>query len=387
MKLLKITALLATALLLMSGAELIFADPSDDAVAQAIQPFVDDGSTPGAVFLIGNKDKILDLKAVGHADLTTGQPLATDDVFAIASMSKPICATAVMMLVEAGKISVDDPVEKYLPEFKGQMIVDPKDPTRTPHAPLHPVTIRNLLTHTSGLPYSTPEEKPTLDGHTLHDAAVIYGHTPLQFEPGTRFFYSSAGINTAARIVEVVSGEPYEQFLQERLFTPLGMVDTTFWPTEAQLQRHPGFYKINATKTGLEATPSTRFIYPLSDRLHRFPIPASGLFSTASDMYRFCRMIANDGTYDGKTYLTPDSIHEMTTRQTPATLKQSYGFGWIVGPNFIEHDGSYHTHMKICAQSNLILILLQQIEGPSFKDEAKISRAFDAAAISAFGQK
>ena len=205
------------------------AEPSGE-LAKILQPYVDNHTIAGSVVAVASRDRLLDLEAVGYADLATKRPMTPDTLFGIASMGKSMAAAAVMMLVDEGKVKVDDPVEKYLPEFKGQSVIQPQGP---PRAPQHLATIRHLLTHTSGLPYSTPEEKPTLDGHPLPEAAAIYGRTPLQFEPGTKYLYSSAGINTAAHVVEVVSGMPFEDFLQKRLLDPLGMKDTTYWPTEA----------------------------------------------------------------------------------------------------------------------------------------------------------
>jgi CubicO group peptidase (beta-lactamase class C family) len=319
--------------LLARGGELA---PSDGGLARVVQPYVDNQTISGSVIVIASRERVLDVETVGFADLATKRPMTADTLFGIASMGKPMAATAVMMLVDEGKLKVDDAAEKYLPEFKGQMVVDPQEPARPPHAPQHPVTIRELLTHTSGLPYSTPEEKPTLDGHPLAEAAGFYGHTPLQFEPGTRYLYSSAGINTAARIVEVTSGMPYEDFLQQRLFGPLGMKDTTFWPSEAQLQRQALFYKANAAESGLAPAQPVRFTFPLSDRGHRYPIPGSGLFSTGLDLARYCQMMLNGGTWQGRRYLSPESFAQMTTRQTPASVPNAYGFGWQ-----IDKDGGF----------------------------------------------
>src|SRR5262249_1112701 len=157
--------------------------------------------------------------------------------------------------------------------------------------PKHPPTVRHLLSHTSGMPFRSAMEQPTLDRLTLRDCVLSYAMTPLGSEPGTEYQYSNAGINTAGRIIEVVSGMPYETFLQKRLFDPLGMKDTTFWPTEEQLKRLAKAYRPK-DKSGLEETTITQLQYPLADR-NRKPMPAGGLFSTASDVGRFCQMILN----------------------------------------------------------------------------------------------
>jgi len=177
----------------------------------------------------------------------------------LASQSKPLTASALMLLVDEGRVNLDDPVEKYLPEFKDQMLTVEQD---TEHVllrkPAHPITVREILSHTSGLPFSSPLEQPTLDGLPLREAVRSHAMLPLQFAPGTKYQYSNAGLNTAGRIIEVVSGIPYEQFMEERLFKPLGMKDTTFWPTAKQLKRLAKSYQPAPGKTGLEETPVTQ---------------------------------------------------------------------------------------------------------------------------------
>src|SRR5262245_22162734 len=155
--------------------------------------------------------------------------MKTDNVFWIASMSKPITAVGLMMLVDEGKVKLDDPVEKYLPEFKDQWLAAEQDKDHVLlKKPKHPITVRNILSHTSGMPFKSAMEEPTLDGLALRDAVRSYVLTPLQTEPDTKYQYSNAGINTAGRIIEVVGGMPYEDFMQKRLFDPLGMKDTMF---------------------------------------------------------------------------------------------------------------------------------------------------------------
>ncbi len=246
---------------------------------------------------MASKDKVLDLEAIGYADIAAKRPMRTDSLFWIASMTKPMTATALMMLVDEGKVKVDDPVEKYLPEFKGQMVVAEQDQDHVLlRNPSHPITVKEVLSHTSGLPFMSRVEGK-IERFPLREAAIVYALTPLNSEPGSKYLYSNAGINIAGRIIEVVSGMPYEEFMEKRLFGPLGMKDTTFWPSEEQLQRLAKSYKPNADKTGLEETPITSLTYPLVDR-KRNPCPAGGLFSTATDLSTFCRMILNGGAYE-----------------------------------------------------------------------------------------
>ena len=375
-------------LLALLGAGSSFAAGSPEAprnIATALQPFVDRHTLAGAVTLVATKDKVLDLEAVGFADIAAKKLLRTDALFWIASQSKPMTATALMMLVDEGKVNVDDPVEKYLPEFKGQMLLVESDAEhKLLRKPAHPIKVREILSHTSGLPFSSPMEKPTLDLLALRDAVRSYALGPLQTEPGSKYQYSNAGINTAGRIIEVVSGLAYEDFMQQRLFTPLGMKDTTFWPSERQVRRLAKSYKPNAAKDGLEEFAISQLKYPLSDRA-RQPMPAGGLFSTASDTARFCQMILNGGELNGKRYLSEASVKQMTSKQTGDALKDGYGFGFSTGGGNFGHGGAHATGMNIDANKGLITIWMVQHAGfPG--DGNKSQEAFKRAAEAMFGK-
>ena len=329
-------------------------------ITAALQPFVDRHALAGAVTLVADKDKILSLEAVGFADLATKKPMTTDALFWIASQSKPITATALMMLVDEGKVNLDDPVEKYLPEFKGQTVMVKEGVKfNIEKLPKHPITVRNILTHTSGLPFKTAAEAPTLDLLPLREAVQSYAKSSLLFEPDTKYQYSNAGINTAGRIIEVVSGMPYEDFLDKRLFGPLGMKDTTFWPNEQQVERLAKSYRANKDKTGLEEVQVSQLKYPLNDHSSRYPMPAGGLFSTATDCGRFCQMILNGGKFEGRTYLSPTAVEQMTSKQT-GELPNPYGFGWATGGGVIGHGGAYKTLMNVDSKAGLVTVYMIQ---------------------------
>lgn len=330
--------------------------------SEILQPVIDKHQLAGAVTLVANKDKVLALDAAGAADIAANKPMTTDALFWIASMSKPMTAAAFMMLVDEGKVSVDDPVEKYLPEFKDVRVAVEKDDN---HAllrkPAHPVLVRNILSHTSGIVPRSPLE-PQIDLIGLRENVRVYPLVPLRFEPGTKYEYSNGGINTAGRIIEVVSGMKYEQFMQTRLFDPLGMKDTTFWPSAAQMRRLAKSYKADKEKSGLEETTVNQLTYPLTDRT-RGPCPAGGLFSTAIDCARFCQMLLNGGTFGGKRLVTEASVKQMTSRQTPADLKVSYGFGFAVTPDSFGHGGAYATNMNVDTQRGIITVWMVQNSG------------------------
>jgi CubicO group peptidase (beta-lactamase class C family) len=360
------------------------AEAPRNGIVAALQPFVNNHSLAGAVVLVADKDKVLALETAGFADVGAKKPMPTDAVFWIASQSKPITATALMMLVDEGKVRLDDPVEKYLPEFKDLVVEVVKDKEKIRTKPRHAITVREILSHISGMPFKSAAENPTLDQLPLREAVKTYAQTPLLFEPGTKYQYSNAGINTAGRIIEVVSGMPYEEFLDKRLFGPLGMKDTTFWPNEEQLKRLAKSYKPNKDKSDLEETTVTQLRYPLNDR-KRQPVPAGGLFSTASDIGRFCRMVLNGGELDGKRYLSEAAVKEMTRKQTGAELKENYGLGWSAGATF-GHGGAYATNMSIDSKRGLVFVWMVQHAGFA-KDGDKAQGAARKAAEKAFGKR
>jgi CubicO group peptidase (beta-lactamase class C family) len=359
--------------------------PSSKSIVAALQPFVDNHTLAGAVTLVANKDKILSLDTVGFADIAAKKPMRPDALFWIASQSKPITGAALMILVDEGKVKLDDPVEKYLPEFKDIWLAVERDKEHILlKKPAQPITVRHILSHTSGMPFSSAIEQPTLDHLPLRDAVRSYVMTPLQSEPGTKYQYSNAGINTAGRIIEVVSGMPYEDFLDKRLFGPLGMKDTTFWPSEEQLTRLAKSYKPNAAKNDLEETTIGQLKYPLNDRSKRHPMPAGGLFSTATDVGRLCQMVLNGGTLNGKRYLSEDAVKQMTSKQTGEAVKVAYGLGWSAGDNY-GHGGAFATNMNVDARRGLITVWMVQHAGfPG--DGGKSQSAFRKAADEQFGK-
>ena len=347
-----------------------------DAIQTYLQPLVEDHTFAGAVTLVATNDHTVYLKAIGFRDYQTKSPMPPNAMFWIASTSKPMTATALMMLVDEGKVSLDDPVEKYLTEFKGQMVRQtPADPAHdaqksavsaTPPALVpanHPIRVREILSHTSGLPFRSAAQPGALDLLPLKDAVRSFAAEPLNFQPGTEYAYSNEGLNTAARIIEVVSGMPYEQFMQDRLFTPLRMNDTTFWPNAEQIHRLAKTYKMDEHSKELVELPINQLTYPLDDRQHRYPMPAGGLFSTAEDVLKFCQMILNGGTLNGRQYISSKSLHEMTTRQDRRVDGKDYGLGWSISKDGFGHGGAFKNAMEINATEGKILIFMVQQEG------------------------
>jgi CubicO group peptidase (beta-lactamase class C family) len=367
-------------------------------MANALQPFIDQHVISGGVTIVATKDKILDEEAFGLADVETQRPMTTDSLFAIASMTKPMTITALIMLVEEGQVSLDDPVEKYLPEFKGQMVAVEHDADHVLlRKPQRPMLVRDLMCHLSGLPKRVPcDSFIKADSLPLATWVKMYASLPLESEPGTHYDYSNPGINTAGRIVEVVSREPYEKFMQDRLFKPLGMKDTTFIPNQEQLSRLASLYMVKPDHSGLEKVPPSFFTYPL-DNPHRSPIPSAGLFSTAGDILKFCQMFLSRGTYEGRQYLKPETVDMVTRIETPASVGAQRGYPWAenLGKDreAYGHGGAYRTYMIIDPKENLIgILMLQHVGGWSTPDETVqekmvyptfIQKVYDVAGIPA----
>ncbi len=268
-------------------------------VRSSLQRFVNDKEIAGAVATVGDGNGIQALETIGLAEVEGARPMRPDTLFRIASMTKPITGIAVMMLVEGGKIGLDDQVAKHLPDFAGQMMLGwHQGDSYVAKRPARPITIRDLLTHTSGVPDGPLPDSPERDAKpatTLAESAERYGRRRLSFEPGSRWSYSNAGINTLGRVIEVASGTSYEGFLKNRIFDPLGMVNTTFYPTPEQMTRLAMTY----AKDGevLQPIPSVKVAPKAGERP---PSPAGGLYSTAPDLARVYRMMLGSGSFEGR---------------------------------------------------------------------------------------
>jgi CubicO group peptidase (beta-lactamase class C family) len=343
----------------------------------AFEEYVARRQAAGTVTLVARNGRIASLEAAGWRDLESKDPMRPDTIFRIASMTKPVTATAVMALVEEGRLSVDDPVEKHLPEFRGQALVTRKDgQTITLGKPSRAITVKDLLTHTSGLPGGNPPGFGDLyakRNRTLAEQAIALSQLPLTFEPGSKWAYCNTGIDLLARIVEVVSGRRFEDFLQERFFGPLGMRDTLFYPGAAERPRIAALYK--KEKDGL--VPSESFLG--TGEGGRFPLPAGGLYSTAPDLFRLHQMWLNGGTFEGRRYLSAATLAEMTRNHT-GDLRAGFtdgigmglGFQVVVRPTGVTsmlspgtygHGGAFGTQGWVDPGRGMIFLLMVQRSG------------------------
>ena len=344
---------------------------------------MDLGDITGAVMLVARKGQIAYVDVQGVMDLESKKPMARDTVFRIASMTKPVIGTAVMMMLEEGKLRVDDPVSKYIPEFKTMQVAIPSGPggatAKPPNFSTVPaareITIKDLLTHTSGLasgPMGTSEiaKNPRKPTDTLAEYVPRLAAAPLEFQPGTRWLYSpGAAFDTLARIVEIASNMPIDRFLTQRVFGPLDMKDTSFYPTEAQMPRLITAYtkgEKGLTKNPQQITMSSKVYFS----------GGGGLVSTVDDYARFAQMLANGGELAGHRLLSPRTVTLMGSVHVPATLPgrragEGYGLSMrvvsdAIGGNHRVSDGAfgwsgaYGTHFWVDQKEDLIAVMMIQ---------------------------
>lgn len=360
------------------------------AIDQCMAAFVEQREIAGAVTLVADAERVLHLGTAGFARLAddasrAARPMQADAIFWIASMSKPIAGVCVMQLVEQGKLALDDPIDRYLPEMR-DLQNDAGDRVT--------VTVRQLLNHTSGMRELTaPYEPPSLAA-----ASLLYAQAGVGFPPGTRWQYSQTGINTAARIVEVISGLTFDRYAEQYVFQPLDMVDTGFYLTAEQASRLATSYTRTAGGT-LEPAP----IYLLggkdpTDR-NRMPAANGGLFSTAGDYGRFCQMLLGQGSYRGRRILSAQSVR---TLSTPSTGNLETGFtpgnAWGVGvcivqspqgvtstlaPGSYGHGGAYGTQAWIDPVRNRAYVLMVQRANFPNADDSDVRRQFQEVAAGA----
>jgi CubicO group peptidase (beta-lactamase class C family) len=355
--------------------------PELPAVTEAIKDAVEKQEIAGAVTAVAGPDRILHLSAVGKADIAARKAMTTDALFWIASMTKPITGCAIAMLEDEGKLSVKDPAAKYLPELAALKTADGQ-PAQ--------VTIAHLLTHTSGL--TEAQQDQMLAAKSLADLIPAYVRQPLKFAPGTKWQYSQSGINSLGRIVEVVSGQSLPDFLQERLFTPLGMKDTGFYPNAEQSARLAKPYK----QTDGKLEPAAYMPAYDPARPGRFPAANGGLFSTAGDYTRFCQMLVNEGTLEGRRYLSPAAVERMrtvlsgdvVTGFTPGNgwgyaacvVRQPQGVTEVLSPGSFGHGGAYGTQAWIDPVKKRVYVLMVQRSNFGNSDASPVRKAFQAAA-------
>jgi CubicO group peptidase (beta-lactamase class C family) len=355
-----------------------------DSIPARMHDVIVSNQVPGAVTVVATRDSVVRMNAQGWADPEHKAFMRVDSIFWIASMSKPITAIAVLMLVEAGKLSLDDPLAKYVPELAGLKTPDGKTPQ---------ITLRHLLTHTSGMGEATDEEAKA--ARTLSDLIPAFASKPLAFVPGSKWQYCQSGILTLGRIVEIVSGVPFDVFLRKRIFDPLDMKDTTFYLSADQMRR----WVIPARREGEQLIPAEiglLYGHPPTWRDH-YPASNGGLFSTAPDYTRLAQMLLNGGVLDGRRYLTAESVRLMSTIQTGdlvtgftpgnawglgvCIVREPQGVTEMLSPGSFGHGGVYGTQFWIDIKRGVALIMMIQRSNFKNADDSPVRVAFQKAAL------
>jgi methyl acetate hydrolase len=311
----EIISITGVTMAVLTGAASAQTSPASSAIDASLKGAVERKDIPGVVALVTDKKGVVYEGAFGVADVATGRALKTDALFRIASMTKPITSVALMQLVEQGKIALDDPAEKYLPELKNPQVVESFD-AKTGDYKLRPAakpaTVRNFLTHTSGLAY--PFTSAIWRDFKPKAGEVYAFGGPMLFDPGTRWHYSTS-TDVVGRLVEVVSGQKLEDYFHDHIFVPLKMNDTSYNVPEAKGPRLVAQQQRDGAKMD---GPVVLQIPPLVGLTIANPIGGGGLASTADDYGRFMRMILNGGELDGARVLKADTVKLMEQNQIGA---------------------------------------------------------------------
>ncbi len=370
-------------------------------IHETVQRHLDAHDISGAVTLVARKGRIANLEAHGVMDIDSKKGMPKDGLFWLASMSKPVTGTAILMLMEEGKLRLTDPVSKFIPEFRGMKVAVMQDRPANSAPQFYTVpatreiTIQDLLSHVSGLvsggaasgaEAAKIARKP---GETLADYIPRLGTTPLDFQPGSRWSYSpGAGFDTLGRIVEIVSGQTFDQFLRQRIFDPLGMKDIFFHPAEDRQPRIATMYhRANNTlqKVDTQARLSNTTYFS----------GAGGLMATAEEYAQFGQMLLNGGQLNGKRLLSPKTVELMSSVFAPDTLPgrprgRSFGLsvqvvsdavaaGYRVSNGSYGWDGAFGTHFWVDPKEKIVGIVMVQTDNPN----RELDRDFENAVMQA----
>lgn len=351
-------------------------------IGAAMEAEIEAGHAAGVVTLVLKDGEIVHHAASGFADLEKRIPMETDALFWIASMTKSISAAVILTLVDEGKLDLDAPASTWLPAL-GEAKLESDEP------PARPITLRDLMSHTSGLRF--PPRKANDGAHSLESYTDQLVSAPLSFEPGSAYEYGF-GITVAGRIAEIVSGEDFESLMKTRILEPLGMADTEFHPDDALRNRIAKTYK--SGDDGALVRGYNPFV--TSDAgVRRMTEPSGGLFSTASDMAKFYRMVLEGGNWEGKRILSEVAIAEMTRPHDAEGVKPNYGLGWMVNrpeksivkdfsATSFGHGGAYATHGWVDPQRGIVAILM--VQNVMVKGSGELRNAFHSAIASAIAE-
>lgn len=354
---------------------------------EALQQYVDSGRLPGAISVLYNNG-IQETCCIGYADPRTKRPITMDDAFMQCSQTKGFCGVTIAKLVEEGKISLDDPVSKYLPEFSTLWVLDNKtDSTMTLHRAKNVLTVRMCLNHTGGFPFECSAKRKDVrgggwsGGAPIRQVASIAAESPIMFEPGTKALYSNTGIDIGAAVVETVTGMKWEKYLKETVLDPLGMKDTWFWPTDKQIENKIELFNIKEGQPSewLEENPWEQ--RPYNDS-HVFASAGAGLWSTANDQLKFYKMLMNLGVGDnGVRILKEETVKSILAVSTRPAGLGDYSLGLTAPVEDSEdawfgHGGAWGTNCVVnWHKKQLKLWVVQASSGKRFWGEAMAAAA------------
>lgn len=366
--------LLAVACCLTGTAKTKVTDSKTNFAREALQPFVDRGELPGAISIFYNNG-VQETCCIGYANVETKRPIKLDNVFMQCSQTKGFCGVTIAKLVEEGKLSLDDAVAKYLPEFNELWVLDgEKDGVKTLHKAKNVLTVRMVLNHTGGFPFECSAKRSDVrgggwsGGGPLRQIASVAAGSPIMFEPGTRDMYSNTGIDIGAAVVEVVTGMKWEEYLKKEVLDPLGMKSTWFWPTDKQLKNQIEMYDVKDGQPAQYRLENDWEQRPYNDG-HVFASAGAGLWTTASDQLKFYKMLMNLGMGDnGVRILKEETVKNILAKTTRPENMGGYslGLGAPVKDNENEwfgHGGAWGTNCYVNWHKKQLKLWVVQING------------------------
>lgn len=325
---------------------------------EALQPWVDSGQLSGAISVF-YKDGVQEVCCAGYADVAAKRPISMDNSYMQCSQTKGFCGVTVAKLIEEGRLELDDPVSKYLPEFAELWVLDgEKDGIRTFHKAQNVLTVRMVMNHTGGFPFEISAKRYDVrgggwtGGAPIRQVASIAAESPLMFEPGTREMYSNTGIDIGAAIVEVITGMKWEDYLKQEVLDPLGMTATWFWPTDEQIANKIELYEFKENAPAQWCEEKEWQQRPYNDS-HVFASAGAGLWTTANDQLKFYKMLMNLGMGDnGVRILEEDTVKNLLARSTRPAHMGGYSLGLSTDVEDTEkswfgHGGAWATNCYV----------------------------------------
>ncbi len=377
----KIIILLVLALSLPTMAKEKVKDSKTTYAQEALQPFVDSGRLAGAVSIF-YKQGVQETCCIGYADVAAKRRITVNDVYMQCSQTKGFCGVTIAKLVEQGKISLDDPVSKYLPEFKELWVLDgEKDGVKTLHKAQNVLTVRMCLNHTGGFPFEISAKRSDVrgggwsGGAPLRQVASIAAASPIMFEPGTKESYSNTGIDIGAAVVEAVTGMKWENYLKQEVLDPLGMKSSWFWPTDKQLKKKIEIYDTSDNAPAKWREECDWQQRPYNDS-HVFASAGAGLWTTAADQIKFYKMLMNLGMGDnGVRILKEETVKSILAVSTRPEGMSGYSLG-LSAPvkddenQWFGHGGAWGTNCMVNWHKKELRLWAIQKCGPSPWDGA-----------------